>query len=177
MSELIYFAYGSNLHPIRLRRRVPSSRPLGMAILPDHALCFDKKSVTDGSGKCRVAQEAGSQVFGALFSMQADERHHLDAAESLGVGYFLEDVQVVTPQGEVVVAFTYVANPARLDRSVRPYCWYRDVVAAGARHHGFPAAYRQAIEGHPAWTDPDPERHRRQRALVRACLHGTPAAD
>lgn len=169
MSELIYFAYGSNLHPLRLRRRVPSSRPLGTAVLPDHALRFDKRSVSDGSGKCRIAAQTGSRVHGVLFSLRADERPNLDAAESLGVGYFLEHIQVLTAQGEPVRAFTYVANPERVDATVQPFCWYRDIVAAGARFHAFPQDYIEAIARRPVWEDPDPERRARQQALVRAC--------
>ncbi|RLK50227.1 AIG2 family protein [Alkalispirillum mobile] len=175
MAELIYFAYGSNLHPLRLLKRVPSSRPLGCAVLPDHALHFDKKSVTDGSGKCRIGAEPDCRVHGVLFSLRADERPYLDRAESLGVGYFLEDVQVLNAAGEQVEAFTYVANPERLDPTVQPYCWYRDIVAAGARFHGFPADYVQSIARRPVWEDPDPARRARQHELVRDCLNWRPA--
>jgi len=38
MSEILYLAYGSNLHPLRLRQRVPSCRRLGPVSLPGYKL-------------------------------------------------------------------------------------------------------------------------------------------
>lgn len=35
---LLYFAYGSNLHPLRLQRRTPSARLAGLAVLEGHVL-------------------------------------------------------------------------------------------------------------------------------------------
>lgn len=63
-----------------------------------------------------------------------------------------------------------MANPERLDPTVQPYCWYRDIVAAGARFHAFPADYIEAIAKQPVWEDPDSDRRLRQHALVRACM-------
>ena len=50
-ATLLYFAYGSNLHPERLRERVPSAESLGVARLEAHVLRFHKRG-RDGSGKC-----------------------------------------------------------------------------------------------------------------------------
>ena len=50
---VVYFAYGSNMSTARLRGRVPSCKPLGVATLPGHALRFHKRSA-DKSGKCNA---------------------------------------------------------------------------------------------------------------------------
>ena len=76
----LYFAYGSNLHPLRLRARVPSSRLVGRAKLRGHALRCHKKSLFDGSGKCD-AYPTGREddcVLGAVFTLDAAERPVLD---------------------------------------------------------------------------------------------------
>ena len=50
---MLYFAYGSNMLTARLRERMPSCKPLGIAKLPGHALRFHKRS-KDQSGKCNA---------------------------------------------------------------------------------------------------------------------------
>jgi hypothetical protein len=50
-----YFAYGSNLHPLRLQERVPSAALLGWTHLHGWELRFDKRGRTDG-------QKVGSQA-------------------------------------------------------------------------------------------------------------------
>ena len=47
--RLLYAAYGSNLHPGRLQKRVDSARLEGTAFVADLSLTFDKRGV-DGSG-------------------------------------------------------------------------------------------------------------------------------
>ena len=37
---LHYFAYGSNLHPVRLKERVPSIKLVGTVELAHHDLCL-----------------------------------------------------------------------------------------------------------------------------------------
>lgn len=62
--NILYFAYGSNMSSARLRARVPSCRPIGIAFLPGHELRFHKRS-KDGSGKCDAFQvEGGAGVVG-----------------------------------------------------------------------------------------------------------------
>lgn len=160
MSEIIqYFAYGSNLLPLRLLQRVASSRALGHASLPGYQLRFHKKG-QDGSGKCNVfyTGEDQHQVIGVVYEMHAEERILLDTAESLGQGYDLEhhqlQVQAVTHQ-----VFLYVAPPDYIDDSLRPYTWYRDLVVQGARVHGLPGDYIEAFLEVSSNLDPDTERH------------------
>jgi len=51
--KLNYLAYGCNLHPVRLQKRVPSAVFTGMVELHGRILSFSKRSV-DGSGKCTI---------------------------------------------------------------------------------------------------------------------------
>ena len=86
-----YFAYGSNLHPLRLAARTPSCRVVGPASLAGHALRFHKRSLASGdaSGKCD-AYATGScadVVHGAIYRIDRRELPVLDAAEGNGRGY------------------------------------------------------------------------------------------
>ena len=56
---------------------------------------------------------------------------------------------------------TYQALRVRPD--LAPYHWYRDYVLFGAREHGLPAPYVDAIARVPSVDDPDPARHDENR--------------
>ena len=141
----LYFAYGSNLSTERLRGRVPSAAPRGRGRLPRHILRWHKVG-RDGSGKCDIVPAGRSEVvWGVLFDVAWSEKHALDAAEGVGIGYFEKEVRILTGDGERR-ALTYHANPDRIDPDLRPRDWYKDHVVRGAREHGLPADYIRMLE-------------------------------
>jgi len=83
---MLYAAYGSNLHPVRLRKRVPSAELMGFAVVANWELRFHKRG-SDGSGKCNIAAAAGDSVCFAIFKIEPLERSLLDKVEGLGHGY------------------------------------------------------------------------------------------
>lgn len=163
MPSLLYLAYGSNLLPRRIRARVPSARPVGKVRLDGWSMRFHKRG-QDGSAKCNLLETglAGDTAYGAVFAIAPHERIRLDRAEGLGQGYDFAWLKLAD-FGRV---FFYAAAPTHISEGLRPFGWYRDLVAAGAHHHGFPAAYVERIRSIEAALDPDPERHRRNLALL-----------
>jgi hypothetical protein len=163
MSTDIYFAYGSNLLFARLHERTPSIRNLGVAVLENHRIHFDKPS-PDGSGKCGIdAVETGETVIGVLYEMAKAEKPVLDEIEGVGHGYLDETVTVMTVEGPVD-AFTYY--PTLIDRARKPYDWYHALVLAGARENGLPDDYVALIESVEVQVDG----HARRRAENLAIL-------
>ncbi|MDZ7753116.1 MAG: gamma-glutamylcyclotransferase family protein [Gammaproteobacteria bacterium] len=161
--EYLYLAYGSNLHPERLRQRTPSARLLGTTSLEGWGLRWHKRSV-DGSAKCDVAAAPGGAlvVHGAVYAIAAPEWAALDAAE--GAGYAAHALEI-PEYGRV---FLYRARPQYVVEGLRPYRWYRDYVLWGARYHGFPAPYIAQIFALPWDEDPDPRRARHHERAVAA---------
>ncbi|MDX1381393.1 MAG: gamma-glutamylcyclotransferase family protein [Xanthomonadales bacterium] len=168
--HLFYFAYGSNLHPARLQARVPSAEFVEVAVLPDRALRFCKRSV-DGSAKCTLVPALGSRTFGAVYRLAAEEKELLDRVEGLNEGYD-ESWQGLPLNSGVVRTFHYVATDDYVDASLQPYHWYKDLVLAGARYHGFPDAYVATIEAIESIDDPDAERCSRNEVVLQACGSG-----
>ena len=162
-----YFAYGSNLHPERLRARVPSAELVEVAVWPDRALRFCKRS-EDGSAKCTLVPQLGSRAFGAVYRLEETDKPLLDRIEGLGSGYN-EYWQGLPLQDGVVRAFHYFAADDYIDHSLQPYHWYKQLVVAGARFHDFPAQYVHSIEQIGSVEDPDPERRRRNERLLQRC--------
>lgn len=157
---MLYAAYGSNLHPVRLTERTSSARLLGTACLPHWSLRFHKRG-DDGSGKCSIVA-GGNGVHFAVFEIGAEDKLVLDKIEGLGNGY--AEISLSIPGfGRCA---SYVAEDSFIDDSRRPYDWYKELVMAGAKFHGFRDHYLKEIEQMQALRDPDSARRADQFALV-----------
>ena len=142
-----YFAYGSNLTRERMRERVPSSTPLGVARLAEHRLTWDKPGA-DGSGKANIVRATGSVVWGVVYRLEPEEWQRLDAHEP---GYERIRVEVLLAR-ERIDCTTYL-HPGAADVAP-PFDWYRDLVVGGAREHGLPDDYVRALEAVRSRVDP-----------------------
>lgn len=164
-----YFAYGSNMATARLRKRMPSAEPLGVATLPGHELRFHKRSKKDRSAKCDAfaTGDDDSACIGVLFSFDPAERADLDLAEGAGKGYDAKVVTVINSHGRRRKVLTYLASPDAIDDTLKPYRWYKDHVLAGAMEHDLPPDYvAEWIEAVEAVEDPDAARDREERAIL-----------
>ena len=104
-SEIVYFAYGSNMLESRMRERTPSAVALGVGILEGMRVVMNKKGVDD-SGKANLVEDPGSVVYGVLYKIDPSELPGLDSAEG---GYERRSVEVVFGD-EVVEAQTYISE-------------------------------------------------------------------
>lgn len=154
---------------VRLRERIPSCTPLGIATLPGHTLRFHKSSI-DKSGKCNaIATDSEDCVIGVLFGFDPAERSELDAAEGVGRGYEDVIVTVINDKGRRRKVLTYLASPNYIDDKLQPYSWYKEYVLVGAREHGLPAEYiSRYIQSVEAIEDPDRERDKDRRAILQS---------
>lgn len=157
---MLYAAYGSNLHPVRLSCRLPASRFLGTAIVAGKRLCFHKRSI-DKSAKCNIVAGSGS-IHVAVYELDQQERALLDQIEGVGSGYSVETVEALG-FGD---CFTYVAATSHIDNGIRPYSWYKDLVLAGCEALELPVDYVAMIRNIAAVDDPDKERHASNMQIV-----------
>ena len=119
---LNYFAYGSNMHPLRLQQRVPSCQALGLAQLSSYSLRFHKDGL-DNSGKCNVwhTGKPTDQVIGVVYQILATEKPLLDQAEGLGWGGYCEKTVHLSVQGIEHPTFLYFADNAYINDELKPY--------------------------------------------------------
>ncbi len=175
MTTLHYLAYGSNLHPLRLRERVPSAELLGVVPLSGREVVFHKIS-PDGSSKCDLVESGRRALaFGALYAMDRGHLDALDRFEGLGSGYDRRDFPLMF-RGRALRPFTYRASPTHVNPALKPFDWYRDIVVAGARFFDLPAWYHRNLAEAPAQADPDPERQTTHAALLARLQEFPPAA-
>ncbi len=150
---MLYAAYGSNLHPIRLGRRLVAPRLVGTAFVEGRAVKFHKRSRIDGSGKGNLAGQ-GDGTWLAIFELDAADFGRLDRIEGVGLGYDRVVLEVPGYAG----CMTYVAQPDYVDDALRPYDWYLELVLAGCRYHRFPAHYVESLAAVPSTADADRQR-------------------
>jgi len=153
------FAYGSNMCSGWLLKRVPGATYQGVASLAEHQLRFHKRSRDDsGKGDAWETGESNDKVWGVVVRVPAEEKPALDRAEGLGRGYTEKCVSVVDEGGATHAVWTYVATDSHIDRALRPYQWYLDLVVRGAERHGIQDEYVEMIRATRVIDDPSPGR-------------------
>jgi len=164
---MLYFAYGSNMCTGRLQRRVPSATYVRIAKLMGHSFRFHKRS-DDGSvkGDAFETDNCSKLVWGVIFDIDETEKPALDDAEGLGAGYKEKSATVLDEGGQGHRIFLYVAETNSTDNTLRPYSWYKRFVIDGARQHGLPDEYVNAIAAMPDVEDHDRVRDRRNRSIT-----------
>lgn len=137
----LYFAYGSNMNPEQIRRRIPEARAVGRATLKGWRLV--ERLYAD------IERSRGSRVEGVLYLVTQTELNRLDLYEGYPRVY---NCVKVTVHAELmgnrmtryrVPAFTYAMTPeTRKRRDGVPYPDdYRITCATGARYWGLPNVF------------------------------------
>lgn len=158
---MYYFAYGSNLHPLRLTERVPSAKAVGVSQLGGYFFTLNHPS-HDGSGKCNICPTTGSKahVVGVIYQIEnSTDKRILDEIEGEQFGWHAIDIKVLIDNAHIH-AFTYIAPISVPNRSALPYHWYRDIVLLGALFHGLPEPFIEQIS--TADSQPDLNRPRNE---------------
>jgi len=163
--RVLYFAYGANVHPGWLKRRIPDATPVGAAALPGYRLAFRKRG-RDGAARSDAcpSDAPDARLPGALYRLRATDLERLGAA---GAGYRAEQVSVESAQG-LVDAITWVAKPAQISAGLLPWDWYVDLIRAGAVLLQLPETHRAWLASVPTARDPDDSRTALARAVIAA---------
>ena len=163
---MLYAAYGSNLHPMRMRQRTPSARLLGTAAIAGMALRFHKRGYRDFSGKCNIVEDSDRLIYVAIYEIPVAEMRWLDHHEGAGAGYDRTLVEVER-FGDCA---TYQATAAaHIDDTLQPFTWYKMLVLAGCRKLAFPASYVESIRAVSAVQDLNSDRHKTHMQLAAEC--------
>ena len=140
-----HFGYGSNLNWsdwkkwCNERNKDPNSLKAepGTFVLPDYELEFHYYSGGRGGGALDVVKLRGHAVAGMLFQVSDDGWDSLDAKEGHPNYYERKKVQVLSENGELRTAITYVVVPDRVKKEhVPPRPNYIEAVERGYEYHG-----------------------------------------
>ncbi len=140
-----YFAYGSNMNPLRVEERGLGVSRVVPATLVGYELCFDKTAAHHaGIGHANIRWAAAHQVEGVLYTLVDEHQiHKMDPYERAPWNYGREAVPVRTGEGDDW-AWTYFANPAFLQESLLPSPEYLAHLLAGREY--LSQSYYQKLE-------------------------------
>ena len=146
MTPRHYFAYGSNMNPERVRERGIGFDQVLPGTLPNMRLTFDKRSRHQaGAGHANIRFAPGEFVAGVLYRLTPPEEIlRMDPFEVAPRHYGRDAVWVQTETGKVA-AWTYFANAAVIDPTLKPPRWYLQHLLAGSEF--LPPAYIRRLEG------------------------------
>jgi cation transport regulator ChaC len=132
----------------RIKSRTPSAKPIERAKIYGKRLAFNKLS-KNGSGKANLVDDAKAETWGVIFEIEKKEMDSLDKRES---GYQRMQVEVVSDDGNLYVAETYIA--LGLDDKLQPYNSYKTMILEGANEFGLPQIYIDGLTSVLSIPDP-----------------------
>jgi len=145
-----HFGYGSNLNWNDWKKwcsehgKDPNSLKVepGTFFLPDYELDFHYYSGGRDGGALDVVKLRGHAVAGKLFKVTGDGWDSLDAKEGHPTFYERKKVEVLSENGELRTAITYVVVPDRIKKEhVPPGPGYIEAVDEGYEYHGITKAH------------------------------------
>jgi len=149
---MLYFAYGSNMHPDQIRQWCPVARFVAIARLSHHRLAFIRGSTQTGYGVCSAVPAQGREVWGVVFEVAEDELACLDEHEGYRPGHPASANAYVRQRGCVcrdggehqpMEVWLYFAN--RQPNPPLPDAAYKRLIVEGARHWRLPATYQAEL--------------------------------
>lgn len=148
---MLYFAYGSNMDWDQMKKRCPSARFVGAAVLRDHRLAFTRRSVQRGCGVADAVPDQGAVIWGAVFEIADLDIGRLDAVEGYrpgrrGNAYRREErhVFVAGDDKQPLVAAVYFGQPE--NSPPLPNQEYKNLIVDGAKCWRLPDDYIRQLE-------------------------------
>lgn len=161
-----YFAYGSNLHPLRIGKRIDNIRLITTHKLSSYQLKFNKHG-QDDSAKCNIEFTGltNDYVHGVIYELDFAGLKLLDEIEDLNAGYQHKMIQLPV-NGLTIDVLTYIAMPDYVNDRIEPFHWYKQLVLEGMLFHRFEKEYISQTERMVSRADLNIERKRSMQHIV-----------
>lgn len=139
-----YFAYGSCMCPVDLKRSLGESTHgyvVGVATLKGYRLGYYHYSERRCCGALDIVPDATGEVHGVLYRLPNRVSDKLDAREGVHLGYYRHEAVTVEHQGITYANVRTYSVIDKLPMELAPNDWYCDVVLRGAIACGLPETY------------------------------------
>src|SRR5205085_1533565 len=110
----IYFAYGSNMDPLHMSKRVPGAQAIGPGRLEGFRLVFNVYSSDWDGGAANLELDERAHAWGVLWDVPAEQESGLDAYQGHPTFFRREEVAVLGPPGRVIACACRVAHQGGL---------------------------------------------------------------
>ncbi len=135
---LYYFAYGSNMSHMQMKKRCPSAVFLKRAKLDGYKFVYGGFSQRRKGAVGNVVIDKAGVVWGALFEINKECVKNLDTYEGCPNSYQRIKINVYYDNGKKYKAFVYLKEPRKIGS---PSSEYRRTVVEGARDCFLPKDY------------------------------------
>ena len=81
VGKQLYFAYGSNMDEEQMKKRCKSADLVGIGVINDHKLVFNRKGTYRPGGVASVEPKDGERVYGIIWKIDLDDLFGLDETE------------------------------------------------------------------------------------------------
>ena len=131
MSNLYYFAYGSNMNSERVRARGLEYSQVSSGQLSGYELSFNKYSANREGSAANITKQENAVTEGVLYLLSGEEQIiQMDPFEGFPDHYSRELLSIAT-KSESVRAWVYIANQRFIRRNLLPPRWYLNHLLAG----------------------------------------------
>ena len=128
-----YFAFGSNMDPVRMKQRGVKFTSRRKALLGEYELRFNKMNhQKPGSAFANIVYKSGGVVEGLLYEIDEEGLKNLDKYEGYPKHYDRKEVTLwLADANEKVKAITYVAQKNMVRDHLKPTRVYLSHLLAG----------------------------------------------
>ena len=131
MSNLYYFAYGSNMNPERVKARGLNYSQVLSGQLSGYELSFNKYSAKREGSAANIIMQENAVTEGVLYLLsEAEQIVAMDPFEGFPDHYTRELLSISTKSASVR-AWVYIANQRFIRRNLLPPRWYLNHLLAG----------------------------------------------
>ena len=150
-STFYYFAYGSCMCPVDLKRSLGEKTHLyvvGAGTLKGYRLGFYRYSQTRKCGVLDVVPDPKASVKGVLYKLPWRLSEQLDKREDVPRGAYRQEIIEVRAHGKVYKNVRTYVVVNKLATEVAPNDWYFNIVLRGAVTCGLPEEYCWKLFNH-----------------------------
>jgi len=145
------FAYASNMDWDQMKRRSPSARFVGVAVLRDHRLAFTRRSEQRKCGVADAVPADGKSLWGVVYQIDEREVGQLDASEGCRPGqaepsYRRDERHVFLDDNDERPLAVHVYFAEQQNGPPPPSAAYKQLILSGARHWHLPDGYVRELE-------------------------------
>jgi len=121
MSDVYYFAYGSNMNQDRMIERGVEFFEKQTGILKGWKLVFNKiSSKKKGAAYTNITPEKSHSVEGIIYKTNEPSIKKLDGPEGYPEHYDKKDMSVELHDGKFLNCVVYIANPTKVRDGLKP---------------------------------------------------------
>lgn len=136
MSEMLYFAYGSNINLNQMAVRCPDAKVVEPAVLENYELLF--RGNNRDYGVATIRPKEGCQVHGLLWKITPECERSLDHYEGYPHLYEKQKIPLTTKSGQQISAMVYVMTRERERMPGMPTRSYYIGILEGFQQNGLP---------------------------------------